>query len=137
MLVIAFYYILIDLREDSLSMDFIKRTMLRYIVIIISFLLSFVFILLVFKSLVQSRETLHLNNKISVVVADKREKMKSKSKSVIIEKKTVGDNNSKIKNTVYEKSFKDIKISAFKYFNTAIIIYVVFLSINYFVHREN
>jgi hypothetical protein len=136
MLIIAFYYILIDIEEDSLPIDFIKRTPLKYFIIIISFLISFVSILSIFRSFVRRSEILNIN-KPSVVVVDYREKMKTKNKNLTIEKKLIDAQHTNIKNIVYEKTFKDIKMSVFKYFNTAILIYVIFLSVNYFIYKEN
>jgi hypothetical protein len=85
---------------------------------------------------VRKGEILNIN-KPSVVVVDYREKMKGENENLTIEKKLIDVQNAGVKNIAYEKTFKDIKISAFKYFNTAILIYVIFLSINYFIYKEN
>jgi hypothetical protein len=83
----------------------------------------------------KNKEILYLN-KQSAIVFNNREKLKTENNEITIEKKMVIDKNEKVVNMVHEKNFKNTKINTFKYFNVSIFIYVIFLSINYFIHKK-
>lgn len=133
MLVIIFYYILINTEEDVLSMDFIHRTTIRYVIIILSFLVSFISISIVFTAIVHRKDQLPVNKPSIVVLADKREKIRSKNKNIMIEKKTI--NSDGITNLIYEKRLTNKGIESFKYFNVIMYVYVIFLSVSYFIYK--
>ncbi|MDR2760756.1 MAG: hypothetical protein LBB09_02830 [Rickettsiales bacterium] len=135
MLIVIFYYILVDIDEKLLPVEFVNRTTLRYIVIIASFLISFLFISIAFTSLIRRKDALHYND-FSTVLANQREKVESGSgKNITLEKKTVVDGQEK--NIIYEKTFRSKRTIFFKYFNILIFIYVIFLNISYFIYKRN
>jgi hypothetical protein len=135
-LIMAFYYILSNLKEDSLPVDFIRRTALRYLVIITCFLFSLVSIFAILRSLMKRSEALHID-KPSIMLVDGREKIRSENKNIAIEKKFIGSQSFGVRSVAYEKTSMNVETDTFKYFNILILIYVIFLSVSYFIHKKN
>jgi hypothetical protein len=67
------------------------------------------------------------------ILADKREKIRYEDKDVMIEKKTIKTEGTT--NLIYEKKLNNRSIESFKYFNVIMYVYVIFLSVSYFIYK--
>lgn len=129
MLIMVFYYIMIDLDEKSLTQEFTNRSTLKHVLIISFFLCGLFFILTIFSIFYKKQELINSNYNVVPIAFNKVVKNSYESKL---------DNYGKIDNNiiVYQKNVRELNNKVFSNFNILVLVYICLLNVLYFTMSD-